>query len=250
MNNCPYCNKQFISWKSVRSHTSACPESNGLFYISLYYGPIHITDFNKCSNYKELKATWPLLESKVTDLRKKFGNLFTVKSIIKYSDHELIQYIQDFYKENNRIPQARDFRTKTNYPDSSTFESRFGSWNKAIEAAGFTADYNDGYGFRGKALDGNLYRSKAEIYFCDNYLYGKYKYVVEPKYPEPYNRYYDWYLPELDLYIELDGGLRPETIKEKLAINSKLSRNLLVIPIKDIYNKKELNDFSKLELVI
>jgi hypothetical protein len=37
------------------------------------------------------------------------------------------------------------------------------------------------------------------------------------------------------LYIELDGELRPETIKEKVEINKQLNRNCLFIKTKDIY---------------
>lgn len=73
------------------------------------------------------------------------------------------------------------------------------------------------------------------MYFADTFLYGNYTYDIEPKYPEPHNRYYDWYVHELDLYIELDGGIRPEVIKEKVSINKKLGRNLKVVKTSEIY---------------
>ena len=92
--------------------------------------------------------------------------------------------------------------------------------------------------------DNKLYRSNAEVYFVTKYLFNKIDYIIEPNYPKPYNKKrYDWYIPSLDLYIELDGGCRPEAISEKIEINKILGRQLLLIQTKDIYNKNTLKDF-------
>lgn len=73
--------------------------------------------------------------------------------------------------------------------------------------------------------------------------------LLEPKYPKPHNKYYDWYIRELDLYIELDGGLRPQVIAEKITINTQLGRELQVFKIKDIYDsnyiKEHLKDYEQ-----
>ena len=116
--------------------------------------------------------------------------------------------------------------------------------NKAIEAAGFEPNIQNGFGIDTYGLDGHLYRSQAEAYFADNFLYGKYKYVVEPKYPEPHNKFYDWYIEDLNVYIELDGGLRPQVIEEKIEINKNLGRKLLVYTTEQIYklNNKIIGD--------
>ena len=45
-------------------------------------------------------------------------------------------------------------------------------------------------------------------------------------------------------YIELDGGIRPYAIEEKIKINETLGRQLLVVPITSIYQAKTLNDFN------
>ena len=50
-------------------------------------------------------------------------------------------------------------------------------------------------------------------------------------------KYYDFFLPELDLYIEIDGELRPQIIENKITINKQEHKNLLVI------NKQTLQDF-------
>lgn len=155
-----------------------------------------------------------------------------------YTKENLLNYIHKFVFETNKIPITKDFIDNNKYPSYVTYQKYFGSWNKAIEAAGYSPNIQNGFGINTKGLDGHLYRSRAEAYFCDNYLFNKVEYEIEPKYPEPYNKWYDWYLPESDTYIELDGGLRPKTITEKIKINKQLNRKLLIITTKDIYKNK------------
>lgn len=238
--SCPYCGKEFNGWISVRAHTSNCSLKTGEYYISVEHGPIHYTEFiNK--TVKQVRIKYPNLTGNIPDIRKGFkrNGLIIDTYRVSFSKEQAIKEIQDFVKTNNRIPQARDFERSSKLGityGSRTISENFGTWNQAIEASGFIADYDDGYGTRTKGLDGVLYRSAYEAYFCDMHLYGKYNYVVEPKYPEPHNKYYDWYVQELDLYIELDGGLRPETILDKIKINKTLGRKILIIDVKKLKN--------------
>jgi hypothetical protein len=136
------------------------------------------------------------------------------------SKEDIIKAIIHFKLVFGRIPGVRDFGSNNpGYPNHDTVKTHFGSWNAAIEAAGFIPNIQNGFGVNTRGLDDHLYRSMAEACFVDTYLYSKYDYIIEPKYPAPHNKYYDWYIPSLDLYIELDGGCRPETTKEKIAIN-------------------------------
>jgi hypothetical protein len=153
----------------------------------------------------------------------------------------LIRYIQKFYNSYGRIPECRDFLNNSNYPSYATYINHFGSWVAAVEAAGFIPKIQNGFGINTKALDGHIYRSKAEAYFVDNYLFSKYEYVIEPKYPDNIKKWYDWYIPSLDLYIELVGGLRPEVTADKITINKVLNRRCVFIPINVI------NRFNTLE---
>ncbi len=158
---------------------------------------------------------------------------------------DCINSIKDFHKRYNRIPQRRDFsKTDLKYPNYSTVTKLFGSWNQAIIESGFQPEIQDGFGIRIEAKDGILYRSSYETKFVNEYLYNKHKYKYEIKYPDPYNKYYDFYLPEWDLYIEIDGNLRPEIMQEKIQINIKLNRNLLVINTKNWDN--DINEFLKI----
>lgn len=246
MVNCPYCDKSFIAWRNVRGHIPRmCKSATGEYYISLIYGPIHYTYFyNK--DAKVIRLEYPELES-LKSIKDSFAKRNIAIGNLKpsYTDEKLLEYIVEFHQINNRIPQKREFEALSKEgksPCTAVYSTRFGSWNKAIELASLTADYNDGFGNKTKGLDGHIYRSKAEAYFCDNFLYNKYDYLIEPKYDNEY-KFYDWYIPALDLYIELDGSLRPDTIKDKIQINQQLNKNLLIIPVDSIYSKQQLQDF-------
>ena len=162
---------------------------------------------------------------------------YSIYDNVVYNEDSIIKAIQQFYLENNRIPQRRDFSDNSAYPGYTTVANYFGSWNAAITAAGFIPTTPNLYGVATQSLDGHTYRSKAEAYFADNYLFGKYDYKIEPRYPEPYKYVYDWYIPALNLYIELTAGLHPERIQDKININKYLNRKCLVVDIEDIYKK-------------
>lgn len=163
---------------------------------------------------------------------------------IKRTDEQLLESIVNFYNKNGRVPTVKDCLKNEDMPGANTIIRRFGSWNCAILSAGLTPNINDGFGNRCLGPDNNLYRSNAEVYFVTNFLFKKIEYIVEPKYPKPYHKKrYDWYIPHMNLYIELDGGCRPGVISEKIQINNLLGRHLLVIQTKDIYGKATLQDF-------
>jgi hypothetical protein len=155
----------------------------------------------------------------------------------------ILNSIYEFHKNFNKVPTSKDFRKNTVvYPNSYIINKFFGSWNNAILESNLPISIKNGYGILTNGLDGHTYRSSAEAYFCDNYLYNKYTYHIEPKYPCPYEYLlYDWYLPELNLYIELDGGIRPTTTKEKIKINNSLNRKCVFINTYNIYDKNYID---------
>lgn len=238
---CPYCGQgcyanrsknagEFTSWSSVSKHASSCAKNNKSYLIDKVYGPISIDTIISLPRTK-LRELYPKLKLKYKSIPRDTNNY-----VIKWSKETILEAIKKFYIENNKIPCSRDFnKTKYKYPNVKTVRKYFDTWNAAIEAAGFIPSIQNGFGIDTYGLDGHLYRSQCEAYFADKYLYKKYEYVVEPEYPEPYNKYYDWYIPILDLYIELDGGIRPQIIDTKIAINKSLNRKLLVIAYKDVY---------------
>ena len=194
MFKCPYCSQdsyaksskkkgKFESWISTRNHTSKCIKNNHEYFIDQYHGPIHYTFILNKTSY-QIRDIYPNLKDLV-DIKRQFKKYnLPVSDTFKtdISKENIIKCIQNFYKENNRIPQSRDFYLNSKYPSYRTIERIFTSWNNAIEAAGFEPNYNDGYGKRTKAKDGVLYRSQAEVYFVDTFLYEKYIYEYERKY--------------------------------------------------------------------
>ena len=66
-------------------------------------------------------------------------------------------------------------------------------------------------------------------------LYKKYNYEYEKPYGNGW--YYDFYVKELDLHIEITAGLRPDRINEKIAFNKANNINYRVINYSDIYKK-------------
>ena len=59
-----------------------------------------------------------------------------LNQVSKYDDEFLKQEFLRFVKENNRIPTQLEFNN-SEYPSFWCYQSRFGSWNKAVMAYGF-----------------------------------------------------------------------------------------------------------------
>lgn len=82
-----------------------------------------------------------------------------------YSDSELISFIRESANNNNGFPKNADFRKNKHYPSVPTLERRFGSWKKAIEAAG--------YKYPNKAAS-SVFTLKTALSICCN----KYNYNI------------------------------------------------------------------------
>lgn len=52
-----------------------------------------------------------------------------------HTDEFLIEELQRFYRENNRVPIACEMSAKQGYPAMCVYQSHFGSWNKGLIAA-------------------------------------------------------------------------------------------------------------------
>lgn len=77
--------------------------------------------------------TWGSIKSKASKLglSRKSG---TKK---KFTSEKLTKEIKRYYKEYKHIPTYEEFDANEDFPSSKTIQKRFGSWNKAIESAGF-----------------------------------------------------------------------------------------------------------------
>jgi hypothetical protein len=254
---CPYCKATrtkkaiFKSWKSVITHSNYCEHNTNEYIINTISGPIHYTYFLD-RDVETLKQE--LGVSKYRDMLDKFRLAGFIKpdNSKKYTREECITAIQNKAKELGKTPTNEHFRrTEGKYPCIQYIVEMFGSWNAALTASGLELNYKSTlYGVPTTGLDGHLYRSKAEATFANKFLYGKYEYIIEPKYPDPYHKWYDWYIVDLDIYIELDGNIRPEVSANKKDINKKINRRCLLIPTYIIKspNKNALLDFLEYEI--
>ncbi len=84
---------------------------------------------------------------------EKAGLPLNKKNKLKYTDEELLQLLKDKAQELGRSPYRRELI------EGATIDTRFGSWNKALEKAGLEAN-------KEKSSDEELLqaiRDKAEI---------------------------------------------------------------------------------------
>jgi hypothetical protein len=239
--NCPYCNQStynktskntgnFTSWEAVIKHTARCKMNTGQYYIDLIVGPIDFNEINGLS-YRQILFKFPNLNASVKHLTHAFKkkNWKVDSTVNVYSDEELLNFLKNFYLKYNRNPISRDFRVdKENYPSDGIYLYKFGTWNNALIQAGLIPDMISGFGHQTYGLDKYLYKSNLEARFVNKYLYKQYKYFNEIKYPNPYTFIYDFYVENIDLYIEVDGKLRPQRMIEKIKINKDLNRKLLI----------------------
>lgn len=58
----------------------------------------------------------------------------------KHSDEKLLRFPIIFYEKNGRPPTERDFCNNPEYPSSSCYYRRFGSWNNALKLVGLDTD--------------------------------------------------------------------------------------------------------------
>lgn len=251
MNNtsfsCPYCFSQktnkgvlFHSWKSVSAHTKKCknkPEKL-YFYIDHIIGPIHVKLFEGSYSGPKIASILKGLITRPSDIRKEFKRrgFELPEGSPSYYAIELLFFIRKFNSEYGRIPGAEDFKENTEYPSPTTYEKEYGSWNNAIKAAGFEPNITS-YGIPTKALDGITYKSRPEAEFVNTYLYNKFIYYYEPRYIGKLWKY-DFYLPQLDLYIELTQYINPERIEEKIKYHKENNINCKVIYTLDIHKEE------------
>jgi len=233
--------ENFPDWTAVRTHTPSCSKNTKEYTICAYYGPLKFTDLAKYKSIDHLRIDYPNLtfDSHHFTYLEKAGKL-TLKRLI-WTKEEVIESIKRFYEKNGKIPEYNNFEnTNLEYPSNSAVTRYFGTWNKAIEAAGFTANYNDGMGQRAIAKDGILYRSLAEVHFVNNFLFEKEEYEYEKPYGNGW--FSDFYLPKHSLYVEIDGGLRPYRIEEKIQFCKDNNLKLKVVKTTEVYK----TDFSLL----
>jgi hypothetical protein len=83
-----------------------------------------------------------------------------------YTDEELLEFLRQFYKENNKIPMMRDFANSNKYPDPGTYQIRFGSWENARRMVGLDVDTMVRNGF----LECSMHKARLfEIFVLEHF---------------------------------------------------------------------------------
>ncbi|MDP3697454.1 MAG: hypothetical protein Q8R55_05550 [Candidatus Taylorbacteria bacterium] len=171
----------------------------------------------------------------------------------KYTPQQITDFIRKFFSENDRVPAKRELGKICD-----TTIRLFGSWNKAIEAAGLQPNRSHENRMykrtRTKAADGHVCDSVSEA-IIDNWL-------TENKIPHERNTKYpnskhlaDWSIKE-NIFIEYFGLAKDSprydrAVKEKLKLCKKNNIKLIAIYPKDLYPKVRLKDkFSEIDKVV
>lgn len=143
------------------------------FDKELYLGnvkkPVYYNETNTCDNCREEGIETKLIPGKTIREHNKKGELTGnwlcnkckskdyggIKVKKRYTDEELLEYIIQFYEKYGRIPIAKDFSNNSEYPNFSTYQTRFGSWLNALKLAGLDIDLTGRQGdqYRGRVAE-------------------------------------------------------------------------------------------------
>jgi len=162
----------------------------------------------------------------------------------KVTKKQIIEEIKEFYKNNRRIPLKRE------YHHYKATRLRFGTWNKAIKAAGFEPNP---VMFAKKCIANDKHKcdSLAEK-IIDDWLYRrKIKHGTNVPYPENNSLTADFVVGNYWIeFFGLSGKLRTynQLKKRKLRIAKKLNLHLIAIYPQDLFpNGKFGKILSRLE---
>jgi len=125
-----------------------------------------------------------------------------------YSDDELLDFIRDYVRTYSRLPLREEF-DGSRYPYFEVYTSRFGKgrWAEVLVLAGVEGTKHHAKHGYGKVHhhSGRIYLSRQEL------LIGKYlesqgfDFEQEVPYGGDTNYRFDFYIPEIDVYIEYYG---------------------------------------------
>ncbi len=157
------------------------------------------------------------------------------KPLTKVYNRQIIEELRNFYKENERIPYKKE------YLHTKAARVRFGSWNKAIIAAGFKPNPVK-FANKYMAKDGHKCDSMAEK-IIDDWLFIR-KIKHKTKIPYNYHRMTaDFKIG--DTYIEffgLQGKISyDKLVKEKEALWREKNLKVIKIYPNDLFPKNKLN---------
>lgn len=166
-------------------------------------------------------------------------------SRIRYDEENLMGKIHHFYQNHNRIPTKREF-----YNNWQAFRRIFGSWNKAIVAAGYIPN-SERFSKKFTAKDGHVCDSLSEKIIDDWFTARRIEHTVHEYYPGQ-KRFKVDFLVKDKYWVEflgLKGQLKSYdklfVVKKQLA--KKLGINILEIYPEDLKNLGDKLNFTEVD---
>lgn len=168
--------------------------------------------------------------------QRKYCSQACVPKPPKITKKQIIDEIRIFYKNNGRIPLKRELH------HYKATRLRFGTWNKAIKAAGFEPNPVM-FAKKYIANDGHKCDSLAEK-IIDDWLYArKIKHKINVPYPKNNSLTADFVVgSDWIEFFGLDGEVKSynRLKKKKLKIAKKHNLNLIAIYPRDLFPKGKL----------
>jgi len=166
------------------------------------------------------------------------------ESRIIYSKEKLIKKIKEFARKAGRPPTKNEFINNPAYPDYRTYRDYFGTWNKAIKAAGYEPNerwFTQRNSRKLYAKDGHLCKSISEIIIDDWLFENNISHEREKLYPEGKYRcdfiIGNFFIEFFGLATALDiDPYYAETIAKKREMCKKYKIPLIEIYENDLYN--------------
>jgi hypothetical protein len=108
-------------------------EENGRFPIAKDF--VNGSKYPSNTVYQKRFGSWNnALKLAGLDSREKCGRSG------KYTDEELLIFLNIFYEEQGKVPSRRDFLNNPHYPDYQNYTTHFGNWGNALKMVGLDVD--------------------------------------------------------------------------------------------------------------
>lgn len=237
---CENCGKRIVRAIYAISPHNYCSHSCAVTVVNKNWSDKRNGAILKCANCKKTFKKW------LVGSNKKYCSKSCQIEAVLYTSEKLIKIIKDNARKLKRVPAQREFWGGIN----KACVRIFGSWNKAISAAGFIPNrsHNDRMYkcSNAKATDGHLCDSISEL-LVDNWLYkNKILHEKNVHYPGTNHRA-DWAIMSKGnkIFVEYfglanDSPRYDRSIKEKKMLCKKQNISLIAIYPKDLYPKNLL----------
>lgn len=158
----------------------------------------------------------------------------------KYTDRELEDKLTCLMVELNRIPSYRDLNRADRYPFHITYVKRYGTWNKALQAAGIGNNTMTEGVVQSVSADGHICRSLEERILDDALYKRNIKHERHVPYPGCSDLTCDFVID--DIWIEIDNSYLSEhhgrIFEWRRRIATNIGLHLVVIDRDDIISDK------------